>query len=119
ISERLNEFNPRMVVAGDLVGRLAAGHDKTLVEGKAVDDRISFREAEIDTRADIDPYAKGVVIFAFGESDPGHFEVDLEEAYFTLESLPYNLKLQAGRYRVPFGRMNALHTHDLPQTTRP
>lgn len=120
VSERMNEFNPRMVVATDLVGRLATARNKTLDQaGKPIDDRISLREAELDLRADVDPYAKGVAIIAVAEQDPGQYGVDVEEGYFTLETLPYSLKLQAGRFRVPFGRMNALHTHDLPQTTRP
>jgi hypothetical protein len=120
VSERMNEFNPRMVVSTDLVGRLALARQKSLnQDGKSEDDRISLREAEMDLRADIDPYAKGVAIFAVAETDPGQYSVDVEEGYFTLETLPYSFKLQAGRFRVPFGRMNALHTHDLPQTTLP
>jgi hypothetical protein len=119
VSENLNAFNPRLVVATDLLGRLAVNHYKTLEGGKPIDDRFQLREAELDFRADIDPYAKGVAIIAVAETDPGQFAVDVEEGYFTLETLPAGLKLKAGRFRVPFGRMNALHTHDLPQSTRP
>src|SRR2546421_5242211 len=114
ISENLNAFNPRIVVATDLLGRLAVNHYKTVSDGKSVDDRFQLREAELDLRADIDPYAKGVAIISVAETDPGQFGVDIEEGYFTLETLPYGLKLKAGRFRVPFGRMNALHTHDPP-----
>ncbi|MBI3724219.1 hypothetical protein HY251_09745, partial [bacterium] len=119
--ERGNEFNPRMVVSGDFVGRLATNHNKTVFAdtGLSPDDRMSLREAELDLRAAIDPYANGVVIISVFEQDGGGYGVDVEEGYFTLDALPYQLKLQLGRFRVPFGRLNALHTHDLPQTTRP
>src|SRR2546426_7817587 len=32
---------------------------------------------------------------------------------------PLGLKLKVGRFRPPFGKINILHTHDLPQSCRP
>jgi hypothetical protein len=119
VSAGANAFNPRMVVAGDILGRLATNREKTVTDGVSPDDRFFVREMELDLRADIDPYAKGVAIISVSETDPGQYGVDIEEGYLTLDSLPASFKLQLGRVRVPFGRMNALHTHDLPQSTRP
>jgi hypothetical protein len=119
IANRANSFNPRLTVSGDFLGRLALGPDETVVDGVNVDDRIALREGELDLRADVDPYAKGVLILAVGEDTPGSYGIDIEEGYITLEALPWRLHAQLGRARMPFGRMNALHTHDLPQATRP
>lgn len=119
VSAGANAFNPRLTVVGDILGRLATNRQKTVEDGVSPDDRFSLREAELDLRADVDPYAKAVMILSVSEGDPGKYEVDIEEGYVTLDSLPASFKLQLGRVRVPFGRMNALHTHDLPHPTRP
>ncbi len=119
VMDNVIAFNPRMAVITDMVGRLATNKYKTLQEGSPIDDRFSVREAELDLRADIDPYAKGVLILAVEEEEPGEYVAVIEEGYFTLEQLPVGLKLKAGRSRIPFGRMNTLHTHDLPHVHAP
>jgi hypothetical protein len=111
--QRLNAFNPRLTVIPDFIGRAAAKSNE-LDE----DDRFSLRELELDLRAAVDPYANGVAIIALEEED-GEYEIDVEEAYVTLETLPWNFRLKVGRYRVGFGNINKLHTHDLPWTQRP
>jgi hypothetical protein len=124
VANSLSAFNPRMSVVGDLLGRLATNKKRTVEldeDGNkfSPDDRVSLREAEVDLRADVDPYAKAVVILSAAEEGPGKFGIDIEEAYVTFETLPGSLKLKAGRFLVPFGRMNSMHTHDLPQSVRP
>lgn len=119
VANRLNTFNPRITVFGDVIGRLSASSAELVEDGRNVDDRVSLAEAEIDLRADIDPYAKGVLILAFEEVGGGEYEAKVEEGYLTLETLPLGFHAQIGRFRVPFGRVNRLHRHDLPQTTRP
>ncbi|MDA0712590.1 MAG: hypothetical protein O2897_01195 [bacterium] len=53
------------------------------------------------------------------------FQVEIEEAYITLkkwpllDSSPLGIQLKIGRFRVPFGRANQIHLHDLPQSTMP
>jgi hypothetical protein len=111
--QRLNAFNPRFTVISDFIGRGAAKSNEL-----AEDDRFSLREVELDLRAAVDPYANGVAILAIEEED-GEYIVDVEEAYVTLETLPWNLRIKMGRYRVGFGNINKLHTHDLPWTPRP
>jgi len=108
LQQTLNAFNPRITVFGDFLGRLGLAEDE-LEE----DDRVSVREVELDMRADVDPYAKAVLILAFEEEDPGSYVVDVEEGYATLETLPWNLRAQVGRYRQRMGQANRVHRHDL------
>jgi hypothetical protein len=119
-----NAFNPSITVFGNFVGRA----DSDTVEnedGDAVDNRFNLREVEVDLRAAIDPWADGVLIVALESEVPGEFEVGVEEGCATLKKLPVldsaplGLKLTAGRFRPEFGRLNKIHTHDLPQVTRP
>lgn len=104
----LNAFNPRMSVFGDFVGRAGLKSDK-LPE----DDHLFVREVELDTRADVDPYAKAVVILAVEAETPNDYAIDVEEGYVTLETLPLNLRAQIGRWRQRFGQANRTHRHDL------
>lgn len=119
VANRLNAFNPRITAFGDVIGRWSVGSHELVEDGRDVDDRIALSEAEIDLRADVDPYAKGVLIIAFEEEGGGEYAAGIEEGYVTLETLPWGFHATIGRFRVPFGRMNALHRHDLPQTIRP
>lgn len=119
VANRLNAFNPRITAFGDLLGRWSVGSHELVEDGRDVDDRFALREVELDFRADVDPYAKAVLILALEEEGGGEYETTVEEGYVTLEALPWGFHATLGRLRVPFGRMNRLHTHDLPQATRP
>jgi hypothetical protein len=77
--------------------------------------RFSFREAEVGFQAPIDPYARADAFITFGEGETP----EVEEAYATFLTLPYNLQARAGKFRVSFGKNNLLHRHALPQTDRP
>jgi hypothetical protein len=77
--------------------------------------RFSFREAEVGFQAPIDPYARADAFITFGEGETP----DVEEAYATFLTLPYNLQARIGKFRVSFGKNNLLHRHALPQTDRP
>jgi hypothetical protein len=54
------------------------------------------------------------VFLSFGESG-----VDLEEGYLTFTSLPGGFVGKVGKMRALFGKVNTLHTHNLPWTDRP
>lgn len=75
----------------------------------------SFREAEIGFQAPIDPYARADAFITFGEGE----DPEIEEAYATFLTLPYNFQARAGKFRISFGKNNLLHLHALPQTDRP
>jgi hypothetical protein len=77
--------------------------------------RFSFREAELGLQAPIDPFARADAFLTVDES--GSF--DIEEAYATFLTLPFNLQARAGKFRLMFGKNNVLHRHALPQTDRP
>ena len=117
-------LNPAISVIGNFVFR---GSDTKIFndEGDRIDNRPHLREMELDARAAIDPYADGVFIAALESESPGEFEVGVEEGYATLRRLPFlddpplGAQLKLGRFRPAFGRINILHTHDLPQTERP
>ncbi|MBI1853507.1 MAG: hypothetical protein HYR85_24485 [Planctomycetes bacterium] len=113
-----NEFNPRITVFFDPVLRF---DDAKVLNDKGhdVSDRFNFRETEADFRADVDPFAKAVVILSIPEEDRNEFGIEVEEAYALFDSLPDNLRAKVGRFRTEFGKLSFIHTHDLPQTTRP
>jgi hypothetical protein len=77
--------------------------------------RFSLREAEIGFQAPIDPYARADAFITFGEGE----SPDVEEAYATFLTLPWNLQARIGKFRLSFGKNNLLHRHALPQTDRP
>lgn len=77
--------------------------------------RFSFREAEMGFQAPIDPFARADAFITFGEGETP----DIEEAYATFLTLPYNLQARAGKFRLSFGKNNLLHRHALSQTDRP
>jgi hypothetical protein len=117
-------LNPAIAVVGNLVGR--ADSQKAFNEdGNRIDNKMNLREAEIDMRVPVDPYADGVLITSIESESPGKFSVGVEEGYINIKKLPFldrpplGLKIKAGRFRPLFGTTNILHTHDLPQTFRP
>ena len=115
-----NLLNPQITAFLDMGGSLSSDADNK------ARNRFNLREAEVDLRAAVTPRADGVLVIAIGEEieDPfGDVEVDtkfeLEEGYLDVHTLPWDLALRAGKFRSAFGRSNLLHTHDLPQVTRP
>jgi len=120
-----NIFNPTVTVFGNLVGRLDSRKVFGQEPGARLDNRFLLRESEVDLRAAVDPFADAVLIVALEGEPGGESTTRLEEGYVTIKKLPFweempgGLKLKAGHFRTEFGRLNLLHTHDLPQTTRP
>lgn len=117
-------LNPAIAVAANFVGR-SDDQNVFTEDGDPIDDRLNLREAELDLRVPIDPYADGVLITTLESEAPGTFNPDVEEGYVVIKKLPFQdqpplgLKLKVGRYRGAFGKINILHTHDQPQTFRP
>ncbi len=116
-----NLLNPDITVFFDMGGSISSrGRNKAL-------NRFNLRETELDMQAAISPSADGVFVLTIGEeieSRPsGDIDidrnVDIEEGYVNFHTLPYDLALKVGQFRSVFGRNNRLHTHDLPQVTRP
>ena len=59
----------------------------------------------------VDPYFKGVANIVFKLDEHNHTDVELEEAYLTTTSLPWNLQAKAGQFFSEFGRINQQHPH--------
>lgn len=115
-----NLLNPEITAFLDLAESLSSD------ESNKARNRFTLREAEVDFRAAVTSRADGVLVIAIGEEieDPfGNVEIDfkfeLEEGYLDVHTLPWDLALRAGKFRSALGRNNLLHTHDLPQVTRP
>ncbi|MGE5307288.1 MAG: hypothetical protein ACM3TN_28615 [Alphaproteobacteria bacterium] len=116
-------LNPAISVVGNFVGRV--DNQKVInSDGNRVDNRFNLREAEIDMRVPVDPYADGVLIASLESNGAGSFSAGVEEGYATIKKLPFidepplGLKLKLGRFRPAFGMFNIFHTHDLPTTFR-
>jgi hypothetical protein len=122
--QSLNVFNPQLTVFGNFLGRTDDRHVLN-DNGDRIDDRFSLREAEIDFRAAVDPWADAVLIASFEADTPGEFSATIEEGYITLKKLPLldstplGIQFEIGRFRPAFGRINKIHTHDLPWMDRP
>ncbi len=115
-------LNPAISVVGNFVGRID-GQKVFNEDGGRIDNQPNLREAEVDMRVPVDPYADGVLILSLESDTPGKFNADVEEGYVNIKKLPFmqsplGLKFQVGRFRPAFGKFNGLHTHDLPTTLR-
>lgn len=66
----------------------------------------TLQQAEVSFSGAVDPYLTGEAhISAFPDG------IELEEAYMTTTSLPYDLQVQAGYFLTDFGIINPLHPH--------
>ncbi len=66
----------------------------------------NFNYAEVAMSSSVDPYLDAFAIFHL---HPDEFEI--EEAFVRTRSLPYGLRLKAGKFRSGFGRLNEKHQH--------
>lgn len=131
-----NVFNPRITGFIDLMGSVG-------IADHGVSPAFDVRAFELDLRADIDPFAKAVVVLGFenplahaiehaahaGEhEDEDEHGADavaeawlsvVEEANISFVALPAHLFLELGLVRVDFGGLNRLHLHDLPHPDLP
>lgn len=69
---------------------------------------------ELVAEGSLNPYSKAAAVVSYDES------FFVEELYAQIESgLPLGLKVKAGKFLVPFGKVNTLHTHAWPFLERP
>jgi len=73
------------------------------------------QEVELAFSAIVDPYFKGEVYLTI----PNLSGLEVEEAFATTTSLPWNLQVKAGSFRGGFGRQNGQHLHLQDFTRRP
>ena len=73
------------------------------------------QEVELALSAIVDPYFRGDVFLTI----PNLSGLEVEEAFATTTSLPYNLQAKVGSFRSAFGRQNGQHLHVQDFTRRP
>lgn len=74
----------------------------------------SFRAAELNVSAPVDPFLKAWAIIVGAQGG-----VTIEEAAMQTTALPYNLTVTGGRQFASFGRLAHFHNHELPVIDRP
>src|SRR5204862_2938311 len=67
----------------------------------------TVQEVELALSAIVDPYFKGEVYLTI----PNLEGLEVEEAFATTTSLPWNLQVKVGSFRSAFGRQNGQHLH--------
>jgi len=75
--------------------------------------QIEMREAELNIYSNIDPFIRAFALISGGD------EACIEEAYFLTSSLPFDLQIRGGKFFANLGRLNKIHTHDLPFVDQP
>src|SRR3954468_8636267 len=96
--------------------QLLSGDDPDLkAEGTRHALGFTAQEVELALSAIVDPYFKGEVYLTI----PNLEGIEVEEAFATTTSLPWNLQLKMGSFRSAFGRQNGQHLHVQDFTFRP
>jgi hypothetical protein len=75
----------------------------------------TVQEVELAFSAIVDPFFRGDVFLTI----PNLSGLEVEEAFATTTSLPYNLQVKMGSFRSAFGRQNGQHLHVQDFTRRP
>jgi hypothetical protein len=119
----LQSLNPDLSVILDTTG----GYERRGVSYRSGDDPdlrggpdtrgagFTVQEVELAFSAIVDPYFKGEIYLTI----PNLAGLEVEEAFATTTSLPYNLQVKAGSFRSAFGRQNGQHLHVQDFTRRP
>jgi hypothetical protein len=96
-------LNPDISVIGDFLVDLSP--DRSTLEGG---DRFAMREVELGFQAAVDPYFRADFFLGLHED-----VIELEEGYLTTLALPHGLQARAGRFHLPFGKVNLTHRPEL------
>ncbi len=91
------------------VGQSEEAHGQAHGHGLPANSGISVQEIEIRLTAAVDVHFAGDITLAI----PGTEGLELEEGFVTTTGLP-NVSIKAGKFFVPFGKHNLLHTHAFP-----
>jgi hypothetical protein len=105
-------FNPEISAIGDVLfhaGKNEQGENQN---------QFRFRELELALGSAVDPFGRADFFLGIEEED-GEWGVNLEEGYFTFDTLPHDLKARAGKFFSAFGKANQFHTHAMPWVDKP
>lgn len=71
----------------------------------------TLQQIELSMLGAVDPYFTGEVHLIYFLDQEGESRFELEEAFATSTSLPWNLEVEAGHFFTEFGRINPRHPH--------
>ena len=100
-------FNPAIAVIGNFLA--SVGHNPVQPSPA-----FQVEESEVSFQAIVDPYARADLFLSF--SNEG---VEVEEAYATFLTLPWQLQAKGGKFKMQFGKINTMHLHTLPWVDEP
>jgi hypothetical protein len=103
---------PDISVIGDVRGAVGSNEDNPL------DNQLELYETEVVFGANIYPGVRGDLIVSLHQPD---FSAEVEEGYVTFEQLTSAAPIGArlGIVRLPFGKVNQVHPHQLPYADMP
>lgn len=87
------------------INRLQAGSHDPKKRG------FTTQNLEFSMLGAVDPYFNGEAHLIYQIDSTGESKVEVEEAFLTTQSLPYDLQAKAGTYFTEFGRLNPQHPH--------
>ena len=102
----ISNMNPNIGLIAKFSGDVLADGEIEIEEGERSPEGFNFHEVELSFQMVIDPNARADFFIAFL---PEEGEVELEEAFITVFSLPFDLRAKAGIIRTKFGRLNPIH----------
>ncbi|OPZ84155.1 MAG: hypothetical protein BWY76_01968 [bacterium ADurb.Bin429] len=103
---------PDISIIGNAIGTLTNG------ESADIDDHLQLQEVEVVFGAGIYPGIRGDVVIALHDPD---FSAEVEEGYVTIEQFTSSAPVggRIGILRIPFGKVNPVHPHQLPYADLP
>ncbi len=107
-------MNPKLSVDGLFAAGTSSVPDVADIETGGHDPNqrgFTVQNVELVLGASVDPYFTGNVNIVYQIDQNGESTVELEEAYLTSTSLPWNLQLKGGQFFNQFGRLNPTHPH--------
>jgi hypothetical protein len=111
LGRAIQSFNPDLSAIGDVLFHSEHGD-------KVDKDRFEFRELELALSSPVDTFGRADFFVGFEQED-SEWHTNLEEGYFTLNSLPDDLQARFGKFYSAFGKANAMHTHAMPWVDKP
>ena len=112
ITSTSQTFNPETSVIGDVLFHMGKN------EEDENQNQFDFRELELAFGSPVDPFGRADFFIGI-EKEDGEWHPDVEEGYFTFNTLPYDLKARIGKFYSAFGKVNQYHTHAMPWVDKP
>jgi len=100
-------FNPSIGANGLFI---ASYSDHSSLNSEDFQTGLRIQEVEFALMSVVDPYLRVQLTLSI----PGMEGIEVEEGYVQTTSLPRGLGLQVGKFHLPFGKQNRLHTHAFP-----